>query len=573
MMTFTEQRNPRLHRFARVLAAIAVCAVLSVSHAAERFNLNGGGWEFRTARESGWRPVNVPHCWPLDNGYLQYVGEALYRRNFTAPLDLKDKVVRLRFEAVYYKAVVRLNGTEVGAHEGGYTPFEFDVTKLVRPGTNQIEVAVDNSWGPKTLPIGNPDGTQRFAWWSYGGIVRDVTLLVTPQTYIANVKIESTPDLEKNTAALIVRAWVRNASAAPAKVTLGGEVAAVVVQGGTQAIGPGETHELKWTGSVERPRLWDWRDPHLYDAVITAGGDTWQTHIGIRKVEVRGTQLLLNGRPIRLFGANRHSDHPRFGLIEPQEVVEQDMGLMLESNMRFMRIGHHAQAVALLDYADRHGILLVEEAANWQLNPAEMDDPDIGRLWQQQMREMVERDWNHPSIIAWSVGNEYDSHTPSGVRWTREAMAFTRGVDSTRLLTFASNKDARPQVKGPQDEASFLSDFVCLNIYGNHTGRLDHAHSLWPDKPIFVSEFGRMGDEGLEDVKRVANLTAAIEAMKARPYVIGGGIWAFSDYRSRHPGTPPSGYRPWGVITPDRERRASFEAVKKMFAPDGAAGR
>jgi beta-glucuronidase len=238
---------------------------------------------------------------------------------------------------------------------------------------------------------------------------------------------------------------------------------------------------------------------------------------------------------------------------------------MMEANMRLARIGHHAQAVALLDYADRHGFLLVEEAANWQLSETDMQDPEICRLWEQQMREMLERDWNHPSIIAWSVGNEYDSQTAGGIQWTRDAMKFTRSLDNTRLLTFASNKDARPQVKGPQDEASFLCDFISLNIYGNYTGRLDHAHWLWPDKPIFVSEFGRSGETGLDDPKRAALLTSAFEAMKARPYVMGGGIWAFSDYRSRYPGTPPSGYRVWGIVTPNRERRASFGAVKRVF--------
>jgi beta-glucuronidase len=145
-------------------------------------------------------------------------------------------------------------------------------------------------------------------------------------------------------------------------------------------------------------------------------------------------------------------------------------------------------------------------------------------------------------------------------------MAFTRRLDRTRLLTFATNKDGRPQVQGPQDEASFLCDFVCMNIYGNYTGRLDHAHALWPDKPLFVAEFGHSGEVGLEDPKRVALLTSAFEAMKARPYVMGGGIWAFSDYRSRYQGTPPSGYRIWGIITPDREPRMSYEAVKKLFS-------
>jgi len=127
------------------------------------------------------------------------------------------------------------------------------------------------------------------------------------------------------------------------------------------------------------------------------GRDEWRSTIGIRKIEVRGAKVLLNGRPIFLFGANRHSDHPRFGLIEPREVVEEDMGLMMEANMRLARIGHHAQAVRSLIMPIAHGFLLVEEAANWQLSETDMQDPEICRLWEQQMREMLERDWNHPA--------------------------------------------------------------------------------------------------------------------------------------------------------------------------------
>jgi beta-galactosidase/beta-glucuronidase len=200
---------------------------------------------------------------------------------------------------------------------------------------------MDNSWGPKTLPGGSREGGgPGCAWWSYGGIVREVGLLVSPQTYIANVKIESRPDLDKKSAALTVRAWIRNTSGLSADIALGGEVAGLSIKTAPQRIPAGATGEMEWTGVLQRPRLWDWRDPYLYIAAVEAGGDTFRTQLAIRKVEVRGAELRLNGRPVHLFGANRHSDHPRFGLIEPPEVIEQDLGLMVEANLRFMRIGH-----------------------------------------------------------------------------------------------------------------------------------------------------------------------------------------------------------------------------------------
>jgi beta-glucuronidase len=245
------------------------------------------------------------------------------------------------------------------------------------------------------------------------------------------------------------------------------------------------------------------------------------------------------------------------------------MSDMLADNMRMMRIAQWPQVPEVLDFADQHGMLIIAEAGNWNMGAWQMADPGIRALWQQQMREMMEQDWNHPSVIAWSVGNEYESATREGIDWTRDMRAFTLNLDSTRLITFASRYTASASVHTGADEGSQYSDFVSANIYVksnvDYGPRLDRVHELWPDKPVFVTEFGAWGEASPHDTERIAAFTAAVSAMKARTWVIGGAIWSWADYRSLYEGTPPDGIRKWGVVDFYRGHRDSWDALQKLF--------
>ncbi len=281
----------------------------------------------------------------------------------------------------------------------------------------------------------------------YGGIVRPVSLLVTRSVYLKNFKVESKPDLAGHTAVVTIRAIVRTLgkrmprSASPVRLP-----GLAVHLAPLKVVHQGET-EFTWTGTLHEPRLWSPRDPFLYDATLGVGEEMLSGKFGVREVRVQGTVLLLNGRPVHLFGANRVSEDPAEGLRESDAIVNRDMSDMLADNMRMMRIAHYPQAPALLDYADSHGMLLIAEAGNWNLGAWQMADPEVRRVWQAQMKEMMQQDWNHPSVIAWSVGNEFESATPQGIAWVRDMRAYTLGIDSTRLITFASRFTGYPEVK------------------------------------------------------------------------------------------------------------------------------
>ena len=566
----------------RSLASLALGMTLAGSASAtQRVDLGGSGWTFHTTLDEKAIPVTVPHTWMTTRGYEKFIGNATYERDFTAPEIRPGQVVRLHFDAVYDVAHVWFNGRMVGVHEGGYTPFEFDVTKLIKPGLNHILLEVNNtptlssipaiatSHGSKDYPIyGSAGGEGIVGWMPYGGIVRPVTLLISDAVYLQKIKVDAKPDLAKHTAAVLVRAWLHNGGATATTASVTGTVAGLTVAWKPVRLAAQSDAEVVWRGTLQDAHLWSVRDPYLYDAKVAVKGDEITAKIGVREIRVQGTELLLNGRPVHLYGANRVSEDPREGLSESDAIIERDMSDMLAVNMRMMRIAHYPQTPALLDFADKHGMLIIPEAGNWNMSAWQMADPGVRSLWKKQMQEMMEQDWNHPSVIAWSVGNEYESYTKDGIDWTRDMRAFTLGLDATRLITFASRFTQEPLVKTGKDEASQYSDFVSVNIYGGYAKRFDRVHELYPDKPVFVTEFGKMGEPGTHDPERIKDITEAVTAMKERPWMIGGSLWTWNDYRSLHRGTPASGIRYWGVVNVNREHRDSWEAVKKLFATE-----
>lgn len=545
-------------------------------YAATSVDLGGQGWTFRTTLEPTAHPVVVPHCWMVDAGYEKYIGHALYQRSFDAPQVRKGQIVRLHFDAVYNVAQVWLNGKHLGTHHGGYTAFEFDVTNLLKPGKNELMIDVDNTPTLTSIPalatgVPSTDTSKRITvvgWMPYGGIVRPVNLLVSDAVYLQNAKIDSTPDLKTGDATITAHVWLHNAGSTVANSSVAATIAGLNAKFPSVRIAAHSDAEVTWTGKLSQAHLWSVRDPYLYDVKISIPGDSFHTHIGVRKIEVKGTSMLLNGKPVHLFGANRVSEDPKEGLRESDAVIERDMSDMLADNMRMMRIAHYPQVQSLLDFADAHGMLIIPEAGNWNFSAWQMADPGIRQTFKQQMKEMMEADWNHPSVIAWSVGNEYESYTPEGIAWTRDMRAYTLELDPTRLITFASRYTGDVAVKTGADEASQYSDFVSINVYGDYAKRFDHVHDLYPTKPVFVTEFGKMGEPRLQDPERIADITTAVHAMKERPWMIGGSLWTWNDYRSLIKGTPANGIRPWGVVTIDREHRDSWKVVQQLFATD-----
>ncbi|HSR30756.1 MAG TPA: glycoside hydrolase family 2 TIM barrel-domain containing protein [Anaerolineae bacterium] len=567
------------------------------------------GWAEPSFDDSGWAVVSVPHTWGTMEEYANYDGVAWYRRSFALPAEVKDAYLRLRFDAVFYLARVWLNGEPLGEHEGGYTPFEFDVSGIAQPGAeNLVAVRVDNVRAMDRIPaVLHRD--RSFDWWNWGGIVRDVSLETTSRASIARQQVMAVPHLEgvdqADRATINTTVTVRNTS----DETLDGALVADLfddVNGNSVLetlqpvpvrLAPGESIEVLLTAEVTEPALWHFDHPNLYrweTSLLGADGQLLHKDLavfGIRLIELKDARFYLNGEPVRLVGLTRHADSPWHGLAETVTMMAKDYDDLKTLNMVFSRPVHYPQHEFILDYCDRNGILLIPEVPAWQLKEYQMESEKMRALEKKQLREMIDAAFNHPSIWAWSVGNEYESKTPAGHEFTRELIDFVKSLDPTRPVSFASNH----MEKDPELDATRFADFVMMNQYfgtwvGPKTGlaqALDDIHAAWPDKVVIVSEYGfdshwnaywgplsskldpseyyfipedTPEDSEEADVQRQRVITEQMAVFRSRPFVASAIFWTYQDYRS------PSGFV-MGVVDAERNRRGSWNVLREEYTP------
>ena len=574
-----------------LLAGLIACAALQAADP-QRISLNGDSkfaadyqdwgeryrWFDPGDGDGDWDHGKDPHVWSLDPRFPDYVGAGWYRMRFTAPAAARDQHVRLAFEAVSARARVWLNGKLVGEHAGPYTPFEFDVGPYLQfDKPNLLVVRADNSWNEHTYPGANPGPNpqdQVKAWWDDGGIIRNVDLVITPRVYVVRQKIEAVPDLASGRASVRVRVWVRNTLDREAPVSLSAELwresealrvtpasaAATLKAGAVQPL------DLAYTLDPPQVSLWGIDTPVLYRIRTSiSGGASDTVNFGIRRFEVSGRRLLLNGQPVRLGGANRIPNHPNWGQNDPPAAAAHDMQMMKEAGLVFARMSHYPLSRSVLDWADRHGMLFTEEAAS--PNAEQLASKEKQESYRAVLRETIERDWNRPSVVAWSVGNEFPSETPAGVQWVKDMRDFARSLDPTRLITFASN---RVTTKVPPDqEGSAYVDFVSMNTYSDPAGNganIDTMHARYPDKPLVVSEFGMRSDFVNDETEREDWFRAMVAEIRKRPFLSGASVWSFNDYRSRYVGTSLNGYREWGLVDPRRQPRGSYRILTHEFS-------
>jgi beta-glucuronidase len=410
---------------------------------------------------------------------------------------------------------------------------------------------------------------------NYGGIIRPVYLIVRPDVYIQKAQVITDPNLPKGDTRILVKTFISNLATQNTNVPLtvniyfGGQKVNARFKSITTALAANSSAPVVLEGVLPAAAVKRWYpdEPNLYTAELIAASDTFTTTFGIRTITVRGTQLLLNGEPIKMGGCNRPLDYPGYGSLDPDSILEKDLSLIKNGNLEFSRLSHYPVSESLLNWADKNGLLIIAEAGNWQMTPKQMADPLMRTKYQAQATEMMERDWNHPSIIAYSLGNEFQSQTPEGQAWVRDMSAFVKTIDTTRLITFASYNVWRDYVKKPEDEASQYVDFISANIYGNHLKLLQRIHEVYPDKPVYISEFGIRFNTTSKEERRVAYFKDAMESFRQCDYLIGASVWTLNDYQSRFPGTDADGYRAWGLVSPDREVRDSYTYLQEAFAP------
>lgn len=561
--------------------------------------------------DSNWHNLSVPGHWGMINDFSNYTGIGWYRKTINLPKDWKkeaDDRYYLRFEGVYHLTKIYINGKFVGINRGGFTPFEFDVSDVLNyNGENVIAVQADNS-------------AIVSATWNWGGIIRDVTLSKNKDVKIDYQYIHADPNLETGSAEIKLKVKIENNS--DKKRTI--EVDAKIIDNkniadlaGTVEIEPNTSKDihLETVLKSEDVELWHFDNPKLYQVQTTISEgksilNKRQDNFGIRKVELTDSKMLLNGEPVRLAGFNRVSESRFWGSSEPLEVLEEDVDLMKEAGANFMRIMHGTQNEKLIELCDRKGIMLFEEVnvrdldndefrANYyplakleeekgiKLNPDEeeilmLDEPYVmlrdehgvevkeknyflAKYW---LKGMIERDINHPSIIGWSVGNELNNHYEYG----RDAIAYVKNeLDPYRFAVCVSNSGQKEEYT-PETDPNTFGDLIMHNMYtwqGEPQEILNTLRTKWPDKAIFISEFGfgPFGSTGQDvDDPEISKYNNKY-IRHNNEYVIGTSLWTFNDYRSAYGGTTAEENRIWGVINTWRQKRRLFDRLKKEYAP------
>lgn len=559
-----------------------------ISGTDRRLSLNGL-WHFKTLKDplternfvhpdsadrSGWDSLAVPGNWDTENEYANYRGTAVYRRTVDLPADWEGGTINLRFEAVNETAKVYINGHYVGSHRGGYTPFEFNVSDLMIYGAkNTIAVVVDNNYG-------------RGAWWPWGGISRDVSLICDQGIRITQVNITAEPDFQTKKGRVKVQYQLQNNDLEAKNVSISakiypyGKKDLVGMQSQSlQLLEVADTIqdiELETSSSVD---LWHFDHPQLYVCEVSIyQGDRLlyrkQARFGFRKVETKAGKIYLNGEPIRLMGFNRIHDHRAYGNTEPLSLIKQDLDAMKRMGCNMTRMMHAPLAPELLDYADEIGMLIIQEVPVWgREDPQAYTDNPVVRQW---LKEMINRDYNHPSVIAWSVANELvlDVDDWKKMRMSNEQQAYIASMiryvrsqlDSTRLLTYVSLTAFRPMVTPANDPAG-LCDFICFNNYGDFVQAAKDIHEKWPDKAVFIAEFGQSQIGYNKDAVLSNKVLSQLEQLGKLPYIAGASLWSYNDYRSSFPGTPLGGDRTWGVVDVWRYPKKAADQIAGVFSP------
>lgn len=350
-----------------------------------------------------WVGINLPHTWnsqdATDNepGYRR--SASWYKKKLAIPVIDANKVYQLYFEGANITTKVYVNGDEVGEHIGGYIGFTFDITKYIKSGTNEIMVRVDNSYNIEIIP------SQKSDFFIYGGITRDVWLLSMAKNHIEKIKI-TTPKVSEKSASLVVVVAAKNADGLSYSAQLTNPKGKVVLTKKGNLSGSTTTITFN---EIKNPELWDINAPNLYSVSVSLleNGkvtDKIEDRLGFRWFEFKENgPFYLNGKRVLIRGTHRHEEHAGVGAAVSNEQHRKDMESIKEMGANFVRLAHYPQDPEVYKACDELGLLVWDElpwcrggVGNevWQTNAKNM------------LTEMINQNFNHPSIIIWSLGNE-----------------------------------------------------------------------------------------------------------------------------------------------------------------------
>lgn len=512
--------------------------------------------------------LEVPGDWNSQDPELKYYeGTVWYGRHFDADPKPGEREI-LYFGAVSYRCNVYLNGKMIGCHEGGFTPFEFDVTGDLKKGDNFLAVEVNNRRTKDAIPA------LAFDWWNYGGITRDVMMVTVPDNYVRDYTVQLDKRLPD-----VVNVDVRmSRPEAGVKVSVDIPGLKKRFEGVTDATG-----KVKGSMKIKNLKRWAPEAPVLYDVTVTGGVDKVEERIGFRNIEVDGTRILINGKPQFMRCVSFHEEIPqRMGRAFSKADATMLLSEARDLGVNMIRLAHYPQNEYTVRMAEEMGIVLWQEIPIWQ----GIDFTDAGTLAKARgmLTEMIDRDKNRCAVGFWGVANETK---PGEARdaFLKELLATGKSIDTTRLYVAAFDLvefDRERRVFSMNDPFTDNLDVVAVNKYMGwyHPWPLSPDKAVWdvnPDKPLIISEFGGealYGQSGSEDI--VSSWSEDYQARLYRdniemfnhiPNLAGVSPWILFDFRSPfrfHPANQ-EGWNRKGLVSDRGQRKKAWYLMRDYY--------
>jgi beta-glucuronidase len=512
--------------------------------------------------------LKVPGDWNTQIPQLfNYEGVVWYQRDFNAQPKPSTRTF-LHVGAANYRSHVWVNQKRVCDHEGGFTPFDCEVTSVLHPGSNFVVIAVDATRLVDGIPSVGYD------WFNYGGLTRDVSLVTVPASFIDDydVHLSHGPAWQPGNTELTGYVHVLGA-ATGTPVTIDVPEAGAKITVKTDADG-----RAPFFVKATRLTLWSPESPKLYKVRLASGADTLTDDIGFRDIRVNGTRILLNGKAVFLKGINVHAEAPvRGGRANNDQDVATIFSYLKDLNANFVRLCHYPHDERMERTADRDGIMVWSEIPNWQ--HISFDKPEVYAKDVTMLKEMIRRDRNKASVILWSVSNETPDN-PTRTKFLTGLVKEARQLDSTRLITSALNSE---HIDGStatlNDPFADVLDVIGVNEYiGWYTGAPEDADTMqWrlPEKPVVMSEFGaeaKYGNHGANNQRwteeQQANVYKHQLVMLGKiPQLRGITPWILVDFRSntRNISKLQDGYNRKGLFSEDGQKKQAFFILQKAY--------
>ena len=530
--------------------------------------------------------MRIPSDWNTqDERLFFYEGTVWFKKSFQAvppPIIVSEDMsidkaehqspanrVLLYFGAVNYDCHVWVNGKKAGHHVGGFTPFNFDITDLLKEGENNVIVKVDNKRHPEDVP------TQIFDWWNYGGITRDVRLVKVTPVYLEDYSLQLSRKEDAKKRKEISFSAKLNKKEAGHKVTVSIPELKLEQQFTTDAEG---TVSATIKVNAKKLLLWSPENPKLYQVQLSLDASTIADEIGFRTIETRDKQILLNGQPVFLKGICLHEEKPNGGgRANSVEDAHTLLSWAKELGCNFVRLAHYPHNENMVREAERMGIMVWSEIpCYWTIawtNPATYDNA------RQQLTDMIRRDHNRANIIIWSIANE-TPHSRERDTFLGNLAKYARSLDNTRLISMAMEvTGASNYVNRLNDNMNEYVDVVSFNQYvGWYRDVNDAPKMRWEipyNKPVIISEFGGGAKYGLHGAKNQRwteefqeNLYIENLAMLDKIEGLAGTTpWILKDFRSPRRVLPgiQDFYNMKGLMSDKGEKKKAFYIVKKWY--------